>query len=198
MTSAEESPEPRTTGERSLEPEAVEGDSLEPETVKGRRRGGRGSRMRRLLAYQLQLSVEKGLPLSRLLKQGTDARSPKRRGRKEQEGLASPTLRKRPEVKEKEEERIETGEEEEGEVRGEAVGDTGFRASYSKSKRCYMLSSSTASRPTPRHHSFPQIWGSPPFPSLVKLPCTPPQQHIFCVSCQFWGTLAPFPQTSVM
>ena len=85
VTSAEESPEPRTTGERSLEPEAVEGDSLEPETVKGRRRGGRGSRMRRLLAYQLQLSVEKGLPLSRLLKQGTDARSPKRRGRKEQE-----------------------------------------------------------------------------------------------------------------
>ena len=95
VTSAEESPEPRATGERSLEPEAVEGDSLkpeavegdslEPETVKGRRRGGRGSRMRRLLAYQLQLSVEKGLPLSRLLKQGTDARSPKRRGRKEQE-----------------------------------------------------------------------------------------------------------------
>ena len=102
MTSVEESPEPRTTGERSLEPEAVEGDSLEPETVKGRRRGGRGSTMRRLLAYQLQLSAEKGLPLSRLLKQGTDARSPMRRGRKEQEESASPTLRKRPEVKEKE------------------------------------------------------------------------------------------------
>ena len=32
-----------------------------------RRRGGRGSRMRRLLAFQLMLSEKKGLPLSRLL-----------------------------------------------------------------------------------------------------------------------------------
>ena len=83
VTAVEESLEPRTTGEGSLEPEAVRGDSLEPETVKGRR-GGRGSRMRRLLAYQRQLSVEKRLPLSRLLKHRTDARSPWR-GRKEQE-----------------------------------------------------------------------------------------------------------------
>ena len=64
VTAVKESLEPRTTWEGSLEPEAVEGGSLEPETVKGRRRGGRGSRMRRLLVYQLQLSVEKGLPLS--------------------------------------------------------------------------------------------------------------------------------------
>ena len=41
-----------------------------------RRRGGRGSRARRMLAYQLMLTVKRGLPLSRLLsKQKTDARS---------------------------------------------------------------------------------------------------------------------------
>ena len=47
--------------------------------------------MRRLLAYQLRLSVEKGLPLSRLLIQGIDARSPRRREQKES---ASPILRR--------------------------------------------------------------------------------------------------------
>ena len=40
-----------------------------------RRRGGRGSRVRRMLAYQLMLTVKRGLPLSRLLSnQKTDAR----------------------------------------------------------------------------------------------------------------------------
>ena len=47
--------------------------------------------MQRLLAYQLRLSVEKGLPLSRLLIQGIDARSPRRREQKES---ASPILRR--------------------------------------------------------------------------------------------------------
>ena len=43
---------------------------------KARRRGGRGSRTRRLLAFQLMLTAKQGLPLSRLLgQQGTDARS---------------------------------------------------------------------------------------------------------------------------
>ena len=37
------------------------------QTPQRRRRGGRGSRMRRLLAFQLMLSEKKGLPLSRLL-----------------------------------------------------------------------------------------------------------------------------------
>ena len=42
---------------------------------KPRRRGGRGSRTRRMLAYQLMLTVKRGLPLSRLLSnQKTDAR----------------------------------------------------------------------------------------------------------------------------
>ena len=40
---------------------------------KPRRRGGQGSRKRRMLAYQLMLTVKRGLPMSRLLSnQGTD------------------------------------------------------------------------------------------------------------------------------
>ena len=38
------------------------------QTPRRMRRGGRGSRMKRLLAFQLMLSQRKGLPLSRLLK----------------------------------------------------------------------------------------------------------------------------------
>ena len=38
------------------------------QTSRRRRTGGRGSRMKRLLAFQLMLSQRKGLPLSRLLK----------------------------------------------------------------------------------------------------------------------------------
>ena len=43
---------------------------------KARRRGGKGIRTRRMLAFQLMLTAKHGLPLSRLLgQQGTDAKS---------------------------------------------------------------------------------------------------------------------------
>ena len=79
------------------------------------------------LAYQLRLSVEKGLPLSRLLIQGTDAMSPRRRGRREQEESASPILRRGlKEERGKEGERLGRREEGEGEARGKEVGNTGI------------------------------------------------------------------------
>ena len=126
---------------------------------------------------------------------GDRCQVPQEEGEEGAGGVGLPTLRKRPEVKEKGEERIETGEAEEGEVRGETLA---LELLIANLKDVTCLVALLRAVPPPRHHSFPQIWGSPPFPSLVKLPCTPPQQHIFCVSCQFWGTLAPFPQTSVM
>ena len=63
-------------------------------TPRRRRRGGRGSRMRRLLAFQLMLSEKKGLPLSRLLSlKETDTRFSKRKEMKRlQEESASPKL----------------------------------------------------------------------------------------------------------
>ena len=66
--------EPETKGieveESSLKSEAkhVEVEwSSEPGAHRRKRRGGRGSRMRRLLVHQLLLTEKRGLPLSRLL-----------------------------------------------------------------------------------------------------------------------------------
>ena len=116
--------------------------SLRPQgrAVPSRRlRGGKRSRMLGLLEYQLKLSVDKGLPLCRLLRQGTEARSPMSRGRREQEESASPFLRKRLEVEEKGQEGESPGmrEDGEGKVRREEVGDTGEL--YSNQTKLFML-----------------------------------------------------------
>ena len=214
--------EPKTVEEGNLDPEIVVMDSLEPETGMGcslepetagegspkqetarRRKGGKRSRMRRLLEYQLKLSVDKGLPLSRLLTQGTKARSPRLRGRREQEESASPFLRKRLEVEERGQEGESPGmrDDGEGKVRREEVGDTGEL--YSSQTKLFMLNSTPTShhtlpsQATPPHHTFPQNWGSPPFPNL-KPPYTPqqilqcgpmPGSPVFCIGCQSWNTI---------
>ena len=55
-----------------------------PPRQRPRRRGGRASRIRRMLSYQLMLTVKRGLPLSKLLSnQKTDARSSKAELQKE-------------------------------------------------------------------------------------------------------------------
>ena len=63
--------------EPAVEVEASTADaSTQTPKRRPRRKGGRGSRARRMLAYQLMLTVKRGLPLSRLLSnQKTDARS---------------------------------------------------------------------------------------------------------------------------
>ena len=80
----------------SLKHETMEEEVDSPKhgTVRRKRKGGKGSRFRGLLAYQHRLSADRGLPPSRLM-QETEARSPRRRGRREQEESASPTLRGR-------------------------------------------------------------------------------------------------------
>ena len=72
--SAEKGPEAKT-----------EVESSEPGAHKRKRRGGKGSRLRRLLLYQFLLTERRGLPLSRLLR--TEAMS-QRQGRREQEESA--------------------------------------------------------------------------------------------------------------
>ena len=163
--------------------------------------------MRRLLAYQLQLCVEKGLPPSRLLIQGTEARSPRGRGRREQDESASPVLRRRLEVEERGLEGGRPGKREDGEgrVRGEEVGDIGGDLS-SNHLRLSILNSAPTSHPTlpsqatPPPHTFPQIWGSPPFPKPPNPPrqilqCGPmPGSPVFCIGCQSWNTIVPVVQ----
>ena len=67
------------------------------QTPKRRRSGGRASRMRRLLAFQLMLTKKRGLPESRLLTlKEADARQSKREESLwMQEESASPLLRRR-------------------------------------------------------------------------------------------------------
>ena len=75
-------------------------ESSEPGAYRRKKKGGKGSRLRRLLIYQLLLTERRRLPLSRLLR--TEAKS-QRQGRREQEVSASPLLRRRcPESSEKE------------------------------------------------------------------------------------------------
>ena len=71
--------------------EEYERKDASTQTEKKKRKGGRRSRLKRLLAFQLHLTVDKGLPLSRLLTKETEAWSPRRRrGRREQEESAPP------------------------------------------------------------------------------------------------------------
>ena len=82
--------------------------SCEPAARRGRR-GGRESRMRRMLAHQLLLTEKRGYPLSRLLTtmMRANTRTHRQESRRLQEESAYPVLRRR-EVR---------GEEVEGEVR---------------------------------------------------------------------------------
>ena len=69
--------------------------SSEPGAHRRKRKGGRGSRMRRLLVHQLLLTEKRGLPLSRLLCLRRTEDKSQVQGRREQEESASPILRRR-------------------------------------------------------------------------------------------------------
>ena len=158
-------------------------ESSKPGAHKRKRRGGKGSRLRRLLIHQLLLTERRGLPLSRLLR--TEAKS-QRQGRREQEESASPILRRRrPEL---------SGEEGKGK-NGEREGVKDLREEVEERReevRCCSRGALTGdinlSTPrstkteatTPSPQVFPQIPGTPPFPHLTPpptpstLPVSPP------------------------
>ena len=60
-----------------------------------RRRGGRGtgSRMKRMFAFQLQLSLKRGLPLSRLLNQHFNTKAKQELLKVQEESASAPRLR---------------------------------------------------------------------------------------------------------
>ena len=105
-------------GEGKGPDDLTEGESSEPGAHRRKRRGGRGTTLRRLLVHQLLLTEKRGLPLSRLLcLRRTEAKS-QVQGRREQEESASPILKRRRTEVIKEETKIEmkeTGEREDGE-----------------------------------------------------------------------------------
>ena len=152
-----------------------------------RRRGGRASRARRMLAYQLMLTVKRGLPLSRLLSnQKTDARS------SEAEEFALPNVK---EEKLEEVAKVEVKEER------EEVDCTRERVSSSESSIFTLRNSQSGPNPTSTQpHSIPAFsvppppLFTPPFIPLFETPqyCQMPAANWgFCGGCQCWGPVIP-------
>ena len=164
---------------------------------KPRRRGGRGSRTRRMLAYQLMLTVKRGLPLSRLLSnQKTDARSSKVEF---QEEFSSPPLKVKEEVViKKEEEEVAKVEVKEEREEADCPRE---RVPTSESSIFTLRNSQSGANPTSTQpHSIspfsvppPPLFTSPPFP-LFQTPqyCQMPAANWgFCGGCRCWGPVIP-------
>ena len=181
----------------------AEGDGgHEPMSSQGRRRrGGRGSMLRRLLRYQALLSERRGLPPSRLnCLRMTETKSPRQRSRRAEEESASPLLRGRVGKG------AEGGGEGEGrrwggggKVRGPNTEEEFARRHTFHSMRLFLEEEDTNPSPlsptTPLHHPptlppppttptsspFPQQRGVTPFPNLSSpnrpSPSPPPSPY---------------------
>ena len=164
---------------------------------KPRRRGGQGSRTRRMLAYQLMLTVKRGLPLSRLLSsQKTEARSTKAEEQEEEPTL--PPLKVKEEVMIKEEEKPKVREEREVvDCPGKGVSTSGS-STLSTLRNSQSGANSSIFQP---HSTGPVIspFSDPPpplFPPYVifQIPqyCQMPAANWgVCGSCQCWGPIIP-------
>ena len=141
------------------------------QTPRRRRRGGRGSRMRRLLAYQLKLTQKRGLPLSRLLTlMESETRYSKRKEhRRLQEESASPMLSRKAEGEEREE-KVDLVD-----MKKEGEGCFSMGASAGGST-IFTLRSSQTDGAVPTPDSFPLPTMTPshlPPPFYVWLPVQP-------------------------
>ena len=165
---------------------------------KPKRRGGRGSRMRRMLAFQLQLTVKQGLPLSRLLKDSNT---------KSKEEPVSPELKAK-RVKVKMEKRQDKEEIVEHTVKEEKVEEScpGKEVPSSGSTNFTLRSFPTGANP-PSIQPLPYGPCLPPSPVVSPPLFTPPwiplhqtQQFgqmpvanwVMCGGCQMWGAVVPF------
>ena len=180
------------------------------QTPRRRRRGGRGSRMRRLLAFQLMLSKRKGLPLSRLLTgngiKETDSRDRDSKREEQirlQEESASPLLKRRNTVE-------KDVKEEKEEESGPGKGAPSSGSNHFTLRSFPTVANPPSTQPLPRGPCLPPSpAASPPLftpPIFTPTPFTPPwipflhpQQFgqmpaanwVVCGSCQMWGTVVP-------
>ena len=164
-----------------------------------KRKGGRGSRMRRLLAFQLMLTKKKGLPLSRLLaiKEADSMDSKREELRRTQAESASPTLKVA--KAEEKEEKIGLGDmkkEAEGCFSmGASAGDsTNFTPRSSQPDVTVPTSDSFSLPASPPHlPPPPYIWlSSPPFTTFYSPPpcgLMPGHQWLVCGTCHSWGSV---------
>ena len=167
---------------------------------KARRRGGKGSRTRRMLAFQLMLTAKHGLPLSRLLgQQGTDAKSTnKAKLLKQQDEVAKGVLK----VEKRQKESIAPKVKEEKEDK--ACLEEGFLSS--DSSFFTLRNSQTGANPTssqtlaqgPAPSQSPPIFTQPCFLPTFLAPIQSPQfgqmpvaNWVCCGACQTWGHVIP-------
>ena len=156
-----------------------------------KKRGGQGSRRRRLLAFQLMLTQRQGLPKSRLLclaEKG--ARSPGKRRR-------STTVLKEEKVEVKKEKDDENDEE-----KKEDGGSNSVKASAGGSSTNFTPRSFQSGVFTPSSQPFSKVlnthFTSPSFTPSFQ-PCfahqlcgqMPWPQPVLCGACQTWGTVLP-------
>ena len=150
-----------------------------------------------MLAYQLMLTVKRGLPLSRLLtNQKTEARSSE--ARLQSEEFTSPPLKVKEEVVIKKEEKLEEVEVKE---EREEVDCPRERVSSSESSNFTLRNSQSGANPTstPPHSISPfsvppPPLFTPPFFPLFQTPqyCQMPAANWgFCGGCQCWGPVIP-------
>ena len=170
---------------------------------KPRRRGGQGSRRRRMLSYQLMLTVKRGLPLSRLLSnKKTDARSTEA---ELQEESTLPPLKVKEEVVIKEEKQEEVAKpevrekREEMECPGEGVSTSGssiftLRNSQSGANPSTFQPPSIGPAISPFSVPPPPLFTPPHVVPLFQTPqyCQMPAANWgFCGGCQCWGPIIP-------
>ena len=168
---------------------------------KPRRKGGRGSRTRRMLDFQLMLSVKRGLPLSRLLSQlETDARSsrtelPKMQG----ESTPSKLRAERVEIKvEKQEEGVTHTVKEEKEEKEfcPSAGVSAGGSTFTFTPRNFQTEANLPSFQPPPHAPVftPYLFASPffPFSQPPQFALVPAANWVVCGACQMMGTVIPF------
>ena len=177
------------------------------QTPPRRRRGGRGSSMKRLLAFQLMLSKKKGLPLSRLLTcmKVTDSwDSKKKEQMRLQEESASPVLNRKSVKVVKEEEEVKVVGKEE--VKEEKKGGPGKEVSSSGSTYFTLRSFPTVADPPSTQPCLPPSpavspplftptplfppWN--PFPQTQQFGQMPAANWVVCQGCHMWGAVVPF------
>ena len=174
-----------------------------------RKRGGGGSRLRRLLAHQLILSERWGLPLSRLFlanKEKTEAKSPKVAAKKVKvESVSSRPLKQVKQEVEEEEVKVTVKEEKEEESGlGKEVSSSG--STFFTLRSFPTVADPPSTQPLPCGPCLPPSPAvspplfTPPFFSPPWIPLHQTQQFgqmpaanwVICGGCQMWGTVVPF------
>ena len=158
-----------------------------------RRRGGRGSRMRRLLAFQLMLTEKKGMPLSRLLTlKKSDAKNFKRKElRRFQEESASPMLKKVESQETEVKVNLEDMKEEEGCFRkGASAGDSTIFTPRSSPSDVAALTFDSSPLPSMSNSPPSFAWlPTPPYTTFYSFrpwDLMPEHQWLICGACHSW------------